>query len=131
MSVLDDLGLYLQENGFGQLGSTIFLGVLPSEPVSYLALTEEYGYDVYYTLEEVQMRYEEPRLIVWSKNPRYEVARSIAQDVYKLFGAIHNQTINGIRYLSCKPEHPPYFNEIDPQRNVFIIFYMEVCKDVE
>lgn len=130
MSVLDDLGQFLVQNNFGQLGSTIFLGVLPSEPVAFIALTEEYGYDVYYTLEEPQMRYEEPRLIVWVKNPRYEVARNTSQNIYKLFGAVHNQTINGVRYLACKPEHPPYFNEIDPQRNVFIIFYMEVCKDV-
>src|SRR5262245_60649227 len=31
VSVLDDLGIFLQDNGFGMLGQTIFLGTLPQD----------------------------------------------------------------------------------------------------
>lgn len=130
-SVLDDLGLYLEENGLGTLGQTIFLGVIPSEPASFIVITSEYGYDVHYTMEERNMRYEENRLIVLAKDPQYNVAQQKAQQIYVLLGAIHNQNINGRFYLRVSPEHPVYFFEIDAQRNNFLGFYVKTFNYIE
>lgn len=128
MSELDDLALYLENNNFGVRGTSIFLGIIPSEPRSFICITQEYGYDSHKVFGIQGIAYDEPRLIVLSKDPLYQTAYEKCDQVYRLFGEVNNQVINETFYLSLLPEMPPYFFEMDAQRDVFIGFYLHVFR---
>lgn len=126
--VLDDLSEYLSEQGFGTVGVDIFVGIIPSQPLEFICLTQEYGYDVHYTLEERPYRYVEDRIIMMCKNPNYKLAVEKSDAVLLALGSIHNQKINETFYLHVAPEHPSYLLDIDVQRSCFIGGYIRVFR---
>src|SRR5262245_45110840 len=104
--ILDDLGLFLQANGFGTLGSSLFLGTLPQDAPGagvqdqVLALFEIPGMPPEKTHDIVGPAVENAAIQCrWRGQPfGYAAIRTQAQAAFILLDSVVNQTINGVWY---------------------------------
>jgi hypothetical protein len=111
MSVLTDLGTYLQTAGLGTLGTTLFLGGLPLDAPNITtqdaitALVETPGFPVQITHDVVGVSWEQPTVQVLTRGAPYDYAeaRSRAQNILLALAQIRNQTLSGTYYFWVSP----------------------------
>lgn len=105
MALLDALGAQLQNNGVGVLATNIFLGVMPDEPDLCVLIVEDNGVGPMQTFGAAPYSIERPRIRVFCRASRndYPAARAKAVAVRASLGAIRNQTIEGVNFLSVLP----------------------------
>jgi hypothetical protein len=111
MAVLDDLGQYLQGEGLGVLGTTLFLGGLPVDAPNITsqdaitALVETPGFPPEYIHNDVVPSREMPVVQILTRGAPYDyaTARAWAQDLWLALGSIRNQTLSGTFYLGVQP----------------------------
>ena len=109
--LLDDLGLYLQTEGLGTLGITLFLGGLPVDapnattPDAITALVETPGFATQYVHTPTGVSWEQPVLQTLTRGAPYDYAgaRAWAQDIFLALGRIGNQTLSGTYYFWVVP----------------------------
>jgi Bacteriophage minor capsid protein len=109
--LLEELGNYLQAEGLGTLGTTLFLGGLPvdaphiSTQDAITALVETPGFPAEYVHDVVPPARESPVVQLLTRGAPYDyaTARAWAQDIFLALGSIRNQTLSGTFYLSCIP----------------------------
>lgn len=135
--ILDDLGLFLQDNGFGILGQTIFLGSLPQDAPgsdvqdAVLALFEvpslppEMVHDIPGPAVEqaaVQLR--------WRGAPwEYATVRTQAGNAFRLLGSVVNQMINGVFYRQILLLSSPHALPSDEWNRPAILFEIVCARD--
>ena len=102
MALLDALGAHLQTQGVGTLATNIFLTVMPDEPDACILIIEDNGVGPTHTFGASSYAIERPRIRVFCRAPRndYPAARAKAVAVRNALGAIRNQTISGVSFLS-------------------------------
>src|SRR5262245_12233494 len=130
MAVLEDVGLYLQQNGLGILGQDIYLGSIPLDPPgggvqdAVLGLFEVPGlpYDIVH--QGFDMAVEQPVVQCRFRGAPfgYQDARNKAQQAIVALGAVSNQTINGTFYLWILPLQPPFGQPSDEWQRPFVLF---------
>lgn len=111
MSLLEELGNYLQTQGLGTLGTDLFLGTLPIDapgmvtPDAVTALLETPGFPAQYVHSTLGPDWEQPVLQILVRGAAYDYAgaRQHAQDVFLALGTIRNQALSGTSYLWCQP----------------------------
>jgi hypothetical protein len=111
MSLLEDMGLYLQTEGLGTLATTLFLGGLPSDqpnvttPDAISALVETPGFPPEYVHDTLGVSWERPMLQTLTRGAPYDyaAARAWAQDIYLALGRIRNQYLSGTYYFWVMP----------------------------
>jgi Bacteriophage minor capsid protein len=116
MSVLTDLGTYLQAEGHGTLATDLFLGGLPQDAPNITtqdavtALVEIPGYPVKKVHDVVGVSWEEPVVQILTRGAPYdyEGARAWAQNIFLSMAEIQNQILSGTFYLWALPEHSVY-----------------------
>ena len=109
--LLEDLGNYLQAEGLGTLGTTLFLGGLPVDApnISTLdaitALVETPGFPAEYVHDVVSPSREAPVVQVLTRGAPYDyaTARQWAQEIWVALGSIRNQVLSGTFYLGVQP----------------------------
>ena len=109
--ILEDLGLYLQTEGLGTLGTTLFLGGLPVDAPNIAtvdaitALVETPGFPAEYVHGVVGVGSEQPVVQTLTRGAPYDYAgaREWAQDIYLALGRIRNQTLSGTYYFWIMP----------------------------
>ena len=112
MSLLDELGLYLQTAGLGTLGTTLFLGGFPvdapgtSSPDAIAALVETPGFPPEYVHDVVGISWERPMVQALTRGAPYDYvgAREWAQDILLSLGQIRNQYLSGTYYFWVMPQ---------------------------
>lgn len=102
MALLDALGAHLQTQGVGTLATDIFLTVMPDEPDVCILLIEDNGVGPMHTFGASAYAIERPRIRAFCRASRndYPTARAKAVAVRNALGAIRNQTISGVAFLS-------------------------------
>lgn len=108
---LDDVGAYLQTQGLGTLGTTLFLGGLPVDapnattPDAITALVETPGFAAEYVHDVLGVSWERPMLQILTRGAPYDYvgAREWAQDIYLALGQIRNQVLSGTYYFWVMP----------------------------
>ena len=109
--LLEELGVYLQTEGLGTLGTTLFLGGLPvdapniSTVDAITALVETPGFPAEYVHDVVSPSREGNVVQVLTRGAPYDYAgaREWAQDIWVALGSIRNQTLSGTWYLGVQP----------------------------
>jgi hypothetical protein len=109
--VLDDLGDYLQVEGLGVLGTTLFLGGLPVDAPNITtvdaitALVETPGFPAEYVHDVVTPSRDLPVVQILTRGAPYDyaTARAWAQDIWMALGSIRNQVLSGTWYLGVRP----------------------------
>ena len=116
--VLEELGTYLQAEGLGILGTTLFLGGLPVDAPNITtvdaitALVETPGFPADYVHDVVAPSREAPVVQILTRGAPYDyaTARAWAQDIWVALGSIRNQTLSGTWYLGVMPHTEPFFS---------------------
>jgi Bacteriophage minor capsid protein len=116
VSVLEELGTYLQTAGLGTMASTLFLGALPedapgvSTPDLIAALVEIPGFPPEYTHDILGPSREFPMIQLLVRGAPYDYAtpREWAQALLMALGSIRNQALSGTFYLGAMPWHTVY-----------------------
>ena len=108
---LDELGQYLQAEGLGTLGTTLFLGGLPVDAPNLptqdaiTALVETPGFPAEYVHDVATPSRDRPVVQVLTRGAPYDyaTARAWAQDLWMALGRIRNQALSGTWYLGVQP----------------------------
>ena len=102
MALLDSLGNHLQTAGLGTLAVDIFLTIMPDSPDSCILLVEDNGVGPMHTMGASAYALERPRIRAFCRSAGgdYPAARAKAVLVRNSLGAIRNQTILGVTFLS-------------------------------
>jgi len=92
--MLHDIALYLQEQGVGIVGKTIFEGYLPPKPDRALALYETGGSE-----SELAAAIDRPTFMVMGRGKTWTEARNFAFQAYDKLNGLCEEILNGTRYL--------------------------------
>jgi len=129
--LLEDLGLYLEDNGIGIRGTNLFTGVLPAAAPGNCVLLSEYpGAGSLRTSAGVAS--EQPRVQVMVRNADYAAARELAEEIYTLLDGVANEDINEVRYHWIEALSPPSIlggGNIDGSDRIRIVTNFMVMKE--
>lgn len=137
MPILDDLGQFLQANGFGTLGVDLFLATIPQDPPgpsapdAVLGLFEipgmapEHVHDIRGPAVEqaaVQCR--------WRGSPfGYAAIREQAGAAFRLLDSVVNQAINGVGYRQILALSSPRSLPADEWNRPTVLFEILCYRD--
>jgi hypothetical protein len=101
MAVLDALGSRLQTAGVGTLGTNIWLSQIQDSPDASIVLMEQQGNvdHVFGASTAAMFRYSVLAVARGARND-YPAARSLIENVRNTLGAIRNETISGVQFMS-------------------------------
>ena len=136
--LLDDLGQYLQTEGLGTLGTTLFLGGLPVDapnvatPDAITALVETPGFAPQYVHTPVGVSWEQPVVQILTRGAPYDyaTARTWAQDIYLALGRIRNEQLSGTYYFWVSPLQSVFELRTDDYARPIMSFQVRVGKAV-
>jgi Bacteriophage minor capsid protein len=137
MSVLDDLGLFLQTAGVGTLGTTLFKGRIPMDAPhvlvedAVLALIEVPGLPANRVHDGPAANIEQPMIQVLSRgHPHdYVEARTRAEAAYVALDGLTNVTLSGTFYLWIYAQQPPFvLRQADEMGRPLIVFSVRCGK---
>jgi hypothetical protein len=102
MAILDSLGAYLQAQGQGTLATNIFLSRAPDTPDACVTLYESDGGGPDHTFGAGVYAIDHQRIRVICRAARndYPAARSKAEAVRGVLGAVRNTTLSGVKILT-------------------------------
>lgn len=101
MAILDSLGAYLQTQGIGTVATDIFYTRMPETPDVCVALYENTGTGPDHVFGASVKAIDHQRIRVYCRAARndYPAARSKAESVRAVLGAIRNTTLSGVSIL--------------------------------
>lgn len=115
MALLDAIGTYLQTQSVGTLGSNIMLSMLPDDPDVCVALFESQGMGVDHVMGASVFAVDKPRLRILCRAAAndYPGARTKAEQVRNLLGAIRDTTLSGVNIMSIMATSEIYPYNVD------------------
>lgn len=134
---LDEVGAYLQAQGIGTLGSTLWTGFMPpavnaSDPM--MVAVHEYGGRYQTGLSRAfgdgQITRELTRLQIEVRGlvEDYKGARQKAQDAYLAMSALMSATLSGVSYFTSIMLQPPFPLMQDGAKRWVFVFNCELYK---
>jgi hypothetical protein len=123
--LLDDIGVYLQSHGIGEVGVDIFKGAMPDSPDKCICLYEYAG-------EPLSLDWdgENPGLQVMVRDKSYEQGRLKINRIQNTLHGINNTTINGTRYLLVHAQQSPESLGRDENNRCEFVINFRVIKEV-
>ena len=128
--VTEELASVIVTNGLGTLGTDLFLHVAPNEPDDLVVLVEYAGDDPEYIQETVDVHLEAPRIQVGVRNTSANLARAKAEDIYRALMRIRNESIQGTRYMWCRPVDTPSLVGRDDSNRFLVTVNFRVKKEL-
>lgn len=130
MAILDDLGLFLQTQGLGTLGQTLFQGSVPLDSVetfysnSLIALLETPGLPPERVHDGPGSSVDQPviQVLVRGEPHGYEAARALSEDLYRTLDGLTNVTLQGTAYLWLLAMQPPFLLRWDEMARPVFVF---------
>jgi hypothetical protein len=133
MGVLDDLGSYLEDEGVGTLGSTLFLGGIPADPAPSLSPADavtslELAPGPASVFSHDGRTYIRPVVQVRCRGTPYgvEAATTQAMAIYRLLDGLTNITVGEGTYLSILAMESPWRMATDDYSRPIMVFRV-VC----
>ena len=138
MTLLDDLGTYLQTQAVGTLQTPLFKGGLPMDsplaPVhdAIMALVETAGLPPVHIHNQQSASWERPavQVIVRGNAYDYQEARTRAQAAFDALDGLANITLGATYYLSIQALQSPFFLRSDEAGRPVIVFNCLIAKAV-
>jgi len=126
--VLDEIGAFLEAEGVGIIGQTLFLGSMPQDEPgagsqdAVMAVIEIPGQGPRKAHD--QTLYELPYLQIATRGSPYgyQAARQKAQDAWDALDGVANMALSGTTYLLIEALQSPYFLRSDDMSRPHIIF---------
>ncbi len=122
MAFLPDVGTYLAatvSHTSLTLGTNLFLGRLPDEPDTCVALFETSGLVPIEAMGGSTLpAYIQPRCQTLVRAADYATAAALAEDVFKKLTLVDNEALSGTRYLRIAGIQAPFYLERDGQERV-------------
>jgi hypothetical protein len=134
--LLDELGTYLQAQGIGTLGTTLFLGGLPQDSPNIavqdacVALIEIPGLPPSHVHTQQQASYEQPvvQIICRGAPYGYPAARTRAQQAWKALDGLSNVVLQGETYLWVLAMQSPFLLRVDEMARPILVFNIRCAK---
>lgn len=132
--LLDEIGAFLQAEGVGIVGQTLFLGSMPQDEPS------TGSQDAVVAVIEIPSRppmrnhdktlLELPRLQVQTRGAPYgyPAARQKAQDAWEALEAVTNQVLSGTTYVRIETQRSPYWLRTDDYNRPHLVFDAECSR---
>lgn len=104
-TILEAIGTYLQAQGHGTQGESIFLGRMPTSPDACITVFEYGGAAPLFTMGAAATAVDRPSIQVMCRAGRddYPSARDKAQSIRTLLGAVTGASLSGISVLRIEP----------------------------
>ena len=120
MALLDDVGTYLAgQVGSLTLGTNLFLGRMPDEPDTCVALFEYGGDAPVNTMgSDAMPPVEQPRIQILTRASGYSSARTLAISCFAALEAVLNESLSGTRYHRVAANQSPFPLERDSRDRV-------------
>lgn len=130
MSVLAELGSFLQTRGVGTVGSDLFLGTLPDVPDACGALREYPGPPPELGFGALGLVFETPAVqVVFRGAPNsYPAPRAKAEAAYRALAELQVTNVSGADYLIVTPQQAPFLLERDDKLRPVIAFNVHCYK---
>ena len=133
--LLDELGTYLQAQGVGTLGQSLFKGLMPLDTPAttadaIVALLEVPGESVVSAHDGA--KYEQPHVQVVSRGVAYgyAAAREKAHDAWMALDGLANQVLSGTKYLKVIALQSPFFLRVDAEHRPHIVFSIRIQREI-
>jgi len=130
MALLDDLGTYLATQvGTLTLGTNLYLGRMPDEPDTCVALYE-YGGDAPVNVMggDSMPPVEQPRIQILTRASGYSSARTLALECWTAVEAVLNESLSGTLYHRVSANQSPFPLERDSRDRVLFAQNFRVQK---
>jgi len=130
MALLDDLGTYLASQvGTLTLGTNLYLGRMPDEPDTCVALYE-YGGDAPVNVMggDSMPPVEQPRIQILTRASGYSSARTLALECWTAVEAVLNESLSGTLYHRVSANQSPFPLERDSRDRVLFAQNFRVQK---
>ena len=132
--LLDEIGAYLEQEGIGIIGQTLFLGSMPQDEPgtgsqdAVMAVIEIPSRPVLRNHDKALL--ELPRLQIQTRGAPYSypVARQKAQDAWDALEAVTNQVLSGVTYLRIETQRSPYWLRTDDFNRPIFLFDVECSR---
>ncbi|MCM8901325.1 minor capsid protein [Caldicoprobacter algeriensis] len=124
--LLDDIALYLQQQGVGVIGTDIFKGQMPAAPDNCIALFEYAGEP-----PDLHWPGEYPSLQAMVRNKSYAAGREKIEQIKDALHGLSETVINGHRYLLIQARQSPFFLERDENARAIFVCNFRVMKAKE
>ena len=119
MALLDDVGTLLAAQvGSLTLGTNLFLGRLPDEPDTAVALFETGGEAPVNTMGGGLYEVEQPRLQVLTRGASYSATHALAMSVWLVLEATTNDTLSATLYYRITAVQSPFPIERDSKDRI-------------
>jgi hypothetical protein len=134
--LLDDLGTYLQAQGIGTVGTTLFKGSIPQDAPALnvqdalVALIETPGLPPMHVHSVSGPDVEQPTVQVVSRGApyAYAAARTKAEAAFVALDSVHNQTLGTAFYLWILALQSPFLLRVDDLNRPHIVFNVRCAK---
>tara|TARA_R110000824_G_scaffold96453_4_gene230959 strand:- start:1273 stop:1680 length:408 start_codon:yes stop_codon:yes gene_type:complete len=128
MAFLTDIGTYLAATVTNTnliLGTNLFLGRLPEDPDTCVAIVQTGGLAPVDTAGGSTLpAFTQPRFQAMVRAGNYATASSLAEDVFKKVQLIDNESLSGTKYLRASGVQEPFPLDRDSrERMVFVCNY--------
>lgn len=125
-----DLAIYLESQGIGVQGTTLFYGIIPPDPDAVTCIYVTGGKMNEPDLGTGNTRLEYPSVQIVTRGVRddYDTPRNKATDVVTAMTKIINQNLNGTRYLAALARHTPMFFRRDENFRCYFTTNFDVTK---
>lgn len=123
MPVLDELALYLEQQGHGTRGTDLFAGQLPDDPDTLVSLFETPGAALLASLVD---QVEERSVQVRARAASYAAARTKAEAIYALLHGKAQATLGGGAFTLIEAKQPPFSLGRDVKQRQEMAFTLRV-----
>jgi hypothetical protein len=126
--ILDEIGAFLEAEGIGIIGQTLFLGFMPQDEPgtgsqdAIVSVIEIPGQGPRAAHDNT--RYELPYLQIATRGAPYgyQAARQKAQEVWDALEGLANTALSGTAYLLVEALQSPYWLRTDDLNRPFLVF---------
>jgi Bacteriophage minor capsid protein len=132
--LLDELASFLQAQGVGAVGNTLFKGGFPLDALEntapMLALIEVPGLPPVRSHDTPVARYEQPVVQVATRGAPYgyPAARAAAQAAWEALDGVQNASLSGTFYLWLQALQSPYWLRTDDFQRPVILFNLRCAR---
>jgi hypothetical protein len=135
--MVDEIGFYIQSQGFGTLGTNLFKSFMPSNPFTLVGVYEYPGSRNQFVFGSTSApAWERPRLQIVSRSTSYATAMKKLQGIYKSLELVSNKTLaptslaTGCLYIRIQPISAPFTMGLDYHELLRVAVNFDVMKEL-
>ncbi len=127
--MLEEIGTFLEGQGFGTQATNLFVGDLPQNaPDAVVNVQETSGLAPLYIHGVDGPAHHQPTFQIYSRARTYNAARTKAGDIFNALAKLTNVALNGTFYMSIRPRQNPFSIGRDKDNRAQVVCNYEAVK---